>query len=341
MPSGDGATPAPGFDREAVTEILRPGLERLGLAGPNTAEGLRQRKKRLLRQLITDTATHMFLERGFDEVTVREIAEACDVSEKTVFNYFPTKESLLLDREEYDAALIREALRDRGDDASLVDSVLRVIEAEIGYSYGQWAVADDPERPLGMMRRFMAMLSETPSLAAAVQALQERLKQVAAEALAARAGVNPDDPEPQLAAVIVMGLWSYRYRSAERHIGSGRSVKEVRDAVLDDVRRAARVADAGLSSFNLVVQPKTGRDQLREAAEITNEARKQVVAAVKRARDAWKQVLQEAKAHHEAAEQAGEHARRPGPGHQARLEAKQQARQARREAREVRRGRPR
>lgn len=62
------------------------------------AEGLRERKKRLLRQRLSDTATEMFLERGFDAVRVSEIARACDVSEKTVFNHFPTKESLILDR---------------------------------------------------------------------------------------------------------------------------------------------------------------------------------------------------------------------------------------------------
>ena len=62
------------------------------------AEGLRERKKRLMRQHLSDTATRMFLERGFDAVRVSEIAEACGVSEKTVFNYFPAKESLILDR---------------------------------------------------------------------------------------------------------------------------------------------------------------------------------------------------------------------------------------------------
>ena len=66
--------------------------------GALEAEGLRERKKRLMRQQLSDTATQMFLERGFDAVRVTEIAEACGVSEKTVFNYFPTKESLILDR---------------------------------------------------------------------------------------------------------------------------------------------------------------------------------------------------------------------------------------------------
>ena len=77
-------------------------------------QGLRERKKALMRQLISDTATLMFLERGFDEVRVSEVAEACDVSEKTIYNYFPTKESLLLDREEESTERNSQGARSRG-----------------------------------------------------------------------------------------------------------------------------------------------------------------------------------------------------------------------------------
>ncbi len=79
-------------------------------AASDWSEGLRERKKRLTRSLISDTATAMFLERGFDDVRVAEVAEACGVSEKTVYNYFPTKESLLLDREPEMAAELWRAL---------------------------------------------------------------------------------------------------------------------------------------------------------------------------------------------------------------------------------------
>ena len=75
-------------------------------------EGLRQRKKRLMRQQLSDTATRMFLDRGFDAVRVAEVAEACGVSEKTVFNYFPSKEALLLDRLEATADALRAHLPD-------------------------------------------------------------------------------------------------------------------------------------------------------------------------------------------------------------------------------------
>ena len=62
--------------------------------------GLRERKKRQTRQLIADAAARLFAQRGFENVAVVDVAEAADVSEQTVYNYFPTKKDLVLDREE-------------------------------------------------------------------------------------------------------------------------------------------------------------------------------------------------------------------------------------------------
>lgn len=77
------------------------------------AEALRDRKKRETRQRISDVATMLFAARGFDAVTVAEVAEAADVSKMTVFNYFPRKEDLLLDRHEDRLARLRTAVRER------------------------------------------------------------------------------------------------------------------------------------------------------------------------------------------------------------------------------------
>src|SRR5258708_4805191 len=93
------------------------------------AEGLRQRKKRLMRQQLSDTATQMFLERGFDAVRVTEIAAACGVSEKTVFDYFPTKESLILDRLESTMASLKTGLTHPG--AEPAEPALRILNDEL------------------------------------------------------------------------------------------------------------------------------------------------------------------------------------------------------------------
>src|SRR5579859_322007 len=96
---------------------------------PAKTEGLRERKKRVMRQQLTDTATRLFLERGFDAVRVAEVAEACGVSEKTVFNYFPTKESLILDRLESTMSGLRAGLAEPG--VPPVEAALRILDREL------------------------------------------------------------------------------------------------------------------------------------------------------------------------------------------------------------------
>jgi len=84
------------------------------------------------RARIADAAIRLFLERGFDDVTVTEVARAAGVSTVTVFNHFPRKEDLFLDRADDAAELLRAAVRDRapGVDvlASLREATLRLVE---------------------------------------------------------------------------------------------------------------------------------------------------------------------------------------------------------------------
>ena len=85
------------------------------------AEGLRERKKRAARQAIAATARRLFAERGFDAVTVAEVAAAADVSEKTVFNYFPTKEDLAFAGREEGIAQFVTAIAERPPGSSVLD----------------------------------------------------------------------------------------------------------------------------------------------------------------------------------------------------------------------------
>jgi AcrR family transcriptional regulator len=266
-----------------------PGAAADAVAG----EGLRERKKRLTRQLISDVATQMFLDRGFEEVRVAEVAAACGVSEKTVYNYFPTKEALILDREEAMAAAIVRALGPGGAPISPIESAVAVIAEEMSDTYDRWG--EDPGAPvdLGMIRRFIDLFEETPALRAAQGDMMERLVEVAARAMAARAGVDPDDPEPQIAAHAIIGLWRVELRAMRRYSDGSLPPAEVRDRVLAEVRRAARLIDTGLWSFGLVVQGGTGRDQIRAAARSADEARTQVLSAIRQAKEAWRQVASE------------------------------------------------
>src|SRR5690349_19479268 len=99
------------------------------MASSSVTEGLRERKKRLTRQQLADTAAQMFMARGFDAVRVTEVADACGVSEKTVFNYFPTKEALVLDRLEVTMSSLRAGLADRA--VSPLVAALRILDDEL------------------------------------------------------------------------------------------------------------------------------------------------------------------------------------------------------------------
>src|SRR5580693_5164606 len=156
-------------------------------------EGLRERKKRQLRQQLSDTATRMFVERGFDAVRVIEVAEACGVSDKTVFNYFPTKEALVLDRLAGTVAALRSGLAEPG--VPPLQAALRILDGELSALTGMLAAQHDPAAAIGQMRRFGELIHGTPSLRAYQSDMMDQSVAVATGILAARAGMSPADPE--------------------------------------------------------------------------------------------------------------------------------------------------
>jgi AcrR family transcriptional regulator len=214
------------------------------------AEGLRARKKRLMRQQLSDTATRMFVERGFDDVRVAEVAEACGVSEKTVFNYFPTKESLVLDRLEVTMASLRTGLAEPA--VPPTEAALRILDREL-IAMTTWLNGqDDPAEAAEAMRRFGDLIRATPSLRAYQSDMMDQFVSLAAEILAARAAaarvaMRAEDPEPQIAARALLGLWHVQAESLRKHLSGPPG--QIHELVTADVRRAARLIDRGLSSF--------------------------------------------------------------------------------------------
>lgn len=115
-------------------------------------EGRRERKKAATRATILDAAIPLFLERGFDAVTVREIADRADVTPKTVFSYFPQKESLLFSDEAERHESLVAAVRDRGPDTTISQALKAHYLAEVA------AMAAEP------YSRLLALMKDTPSL---------------------------------------------------------------------------------------------------------------------------------------------------------------------------------
>jgi AcrR family transcriptional regulator len=225
--------------------------------GVPQAEGLRERKKRLMRQQLSDTATQMFMERGFDAVRVSQIAEACGVSEKTVFNYFPTKESLILDRLESTMASLRTGLAEAG--ISSVQAALRILDHELGAMTSWLAAQDDPVRAGAMIQRFGTLIQATPALRAYQSAMMDQFVAVAAEILAGRARMSADDPEPQIAATALLGLWRIQFQALSKYLDGTRTPAQVHQAVTADVHRAAHLINTGLGSFAAFAPGTAGR----------------------------------------------------------------------------------
>ena len=170
--------------------------------------GLRERKKRATRQLISDVATALFTERGFDHVTVDEVAVAADVAKMTVFNYFARKEDLLFDRSDEPQQLLRERLATRGRQPPLV--ALRALVHELvvarHHLFGMTpAVAS-----------FWKVVAESPALRAHTRRLAAELERDLGRLLAETVGAPAGEPTAQLVAALLVGTWRVAFREALR-----------------------------------------------------------------------------------------------------------------------------
>jgi AcrR family transcriptional regulator len=97
------------------------------------ATGLRDLKKARTRRLIADTAARLFAERGYERVAVSDVAREAEVAEQTVYNYFPTKERLVIDREEQVQDRLCDLIRSRPPDATPAAAIRGfVLEAVAG-----------------------------------------------------------------------------------------------------------------------------------------------------------------------------------------------------------------
>jgi AcrR family transcriptional regulator len=143
--------------------------------------GRRERKKAATRKALSDTAVHMFIARGFDNVSVREIAEAVDVSTTTLMNHFPTKEALVFDRDDEIEQSLVAAVVDRGPKVSVLDALRAYTRKRASFAV--------PAR----LAAFMKLVDDTPALADYWQKMWMRHERVLARVLAKDLGRREND----------------------------------------------------------------------------------------------------------------------------------------------------
>ncbi|MDT0341408.1 TetR/AcrR family transcriptional regulator [Streptomyces litchfieldiae] len=193
--------------------------------------GLRERKKQQTRQHISDVATGLFLERGFDEVTVAEVAEAADVSVNTVYNYFPAKEDLFLDREEEVIQRPSERVRRRAPGESAAEAVLRGLRQDIE-ERAPWVGLNEG------YHRFMRIAYSSPALMARMMRMMHATTVRLAETLAEEAGAEPDDHVPEITAGLLMQMQAVVYRTAGQCAMDHRSPDETARLMLEKLDTA-------------------------------------------------------------------------------------------------------
>ncbi|UDL87536.1 TetR/AcrR family transcriptional regulator [Mesorhizobium sp. PAMC28654] len=190
----------------------------------------RSRKRLATRQAISTAATRLFLARGFDHVTVDEIADAADVGRMTVFNHFPRKEDMLFDRDEEGREMLRDALRRRDPGVALIETLRLLAHRLIAQ---QSPVVEFSPRS----QCFIETIEGSETLKARVRAIRDELAEVVAVTLAECVGRDPADPDAHLAAGLLLATWSVAFIQAHRTFRQRRDREEAKAAFLALVDR--------------------------------------------------------------------------------------------------------
>ena len=185
----------------------------------------RSRKRHATRQGISNVATRLFIERGFDHVTVDEIAAAADVGRMTVFNYFPRKEDMFFDLDDEGREILRDALRQRDARVTPIET-LRLLAHRLIAEQSPFVEFS------ARSRAFVDTIEDSETLKARARAIRDELAQVVTVALSECAGREPADPDAVLAAGLLLATWSVAFIQAHRTFRQTKDTKAAKAAFL-------------------------------------------------------------------------------------------------------------
>jgi AcrR family transcriptional regulator len=209
------------------------------------APGLRERRKQETRQAISDVATVMFVERGFDEVTIAQVAEAAAVAKMTVTNYFPRKEDLVFDR----AEAIERHLADVISARAAGESMLAAIRRDYAEAVARADVALGLSSP-----GFARMVLSSPVLISRVREIVDRRERALGDAIAAETGT--DTPQQRLAAALLSSVHRVLAAEASERSLAGQPREEICAVLADASTRAFDLLEPSLGSYGIRAQPR-------------------------------------------------------------------------------------
>jgi AcrR family transcriptional regulator len=208
--------------------------------------GLRERKKEQTRQLIAETAWRLFADRGFDKVTVAEVARQAQVAVATVFNYFPTKEDLFYYRLEAFGARLVDAIGARPAGESVLVAFRRHV-METGGLLAQ-VEAGDPQA-LERLHTVNRVVAASPALLAREQQALARTADALAALLAAETDAPANDPRPQVAANALVGVQRALLDYTRRRVLADEAPARLAADVRRLYQRALALLDHGLGDY--------------------------------------------------------------------------------------------
>ncbi len=202
--------------------------------------GLRAMKKRRTRENISDQATRLFLERGFDNVTIAEVASAAQVAKMTVTNYFPRKEDLALDMHDVFVRLPAETVREREPGESALAALRRAHLAAVA--------AQDPV--IGFSGpEFARMIADSPALVARLREFHDDREKGLAAVLAEETGAGPGDIMPRVAALQLVGVQRLLFEETLRRTLDGQDGAGIAKAVAADAETAFGALEPVLGDY--------------------------------------------------------------------------------------------
>ena len=203
--------------------------------------GLRERKKLRTRTQIRETAVRLFMERGFEDVTVGEIAREADVSEATVFNYFPTKEDLVYGQMEAFEEELLDAVRNRAPGQSALAAYAEFVFAIRGLM--------TEERGPEQVAAWARLVTSSPALINREHQVFAHHTEALANLLAEETGARPDDLTPWVAANALIGLHRALLDHVRRRALAGQRNPGLARSVRKQGEQAVVLLDRGLGGY--------------------------------------------------------------------------------------------